>query len=75
MGKFRKLPGFVTAQSRNSPDDPTGFVFEGGLVTGNGKVHLGRAWRPYSRVIFRNTFFSDIITPQGWNAWTAVGNE
>jgi len=64
----------VTAQGRNSPDDPSGFVFEGGSINGNGKVNLGRAWRPYARVIFRNTYFSDIITPQGWVAWGAASN-
>ncbi|CAJ1971445.1 unnamed protein product [Sphenostylis stenocarpa] len=69
------IPGFVTAQGRNSSDDPGGFVFEGGSINGNGKVNLGRAWRPYSRVIFHKTYFSSIITPQGWDAWNAAGNE
>jgi len=64
----------VTAQGRESADDRSGFVFEGGLIKGNGKVNLGRAWKPYSRVIFRNTYFSDIVTPQGWVAWSAANN-
>ncbi|CAJ1971450.1 unnamed protein product [Sphenostylis stenocarpa] len=75
LGRYPNLPGFVTAQGRDSADDPGGFVFEGGSITGNGKVNLGRAWRPYSRVIFHKTYFSSIITPQGWDAWNAAGNE
>jgi len=50
-------------------------VFEGGSVTGTGKVNLGRAWRPYARVIFHKTYFDSVVTPQGWEAWTAKGNE
>ncbi|XP_014502914.1 putative pectinesterase 10 [Vigna radiata var. radiata] len=75
MGRFPNLPGFVTAQGRNSADDPSGFVFEGGSIVGNVKVNLGRAWKPYARVIFHNTYFSDIVTPQGWVSWSAAGNE
>ncbi|WVY90068.1 hypothetical protein V8G54_035582 [Vigna mungo] len=69
------LPGFVTANGRESADDPSGFVFEGGSIVGNCKVNLGRAWKPYARVVFKNTYFSDIVTPQGWVAWSASGNE
>ncbi|XP_020210402.1 probable pectinesterase 29 [Cajanus cajan] len=75
IGRNRKLPGFVTAQSRDSSNDPGGFVFEGGSVIGNGEVNLGRAWRAYSRVIFHNTNFSSIVTPQGWNAASYGGQE
>ncbi|WVY90067.1 hypothetical protein V8G54_035581 [Vigna mungo] len=75
LGRFPDSAGFVTAQGRSSSDDPDGFVFEGGFLGGNGKVNLGRAWQPYSRVIFHNTYFSDIVTPQGWSAWHYAGNE
>ncbi|XP_027941366.1 putative pectinesterase 10 [Vigna unguiculata] len=74
IGRFHSA-GYVTAQGRTSPDDPDGFVFEGGSLIGNGKVNLGRAWKAYSRVIFHKTYFSDIVTPQGWNAWHYAGNE
>ncbi|RDX75768.1 putative pectinesterase 10, partial [Mucuna pruriens] len=43
-------PGFVTAQSRDSKNDTSGFVFRAGCVIGNGRVNLGRAWGPYSRL-------------------------
>ncbi|KAK7386749.1 hypothetical protein VNO78_27087 [Psophocarpus tetragonolobus] len=75
LGRYRNLPGFVTAQGRDSLDNPSGFVFEGGSISGNGQVNLGRAWRAYSRVIFHGTNFSSIVTPQGWNAWSYVGHE
>ncbi|KAJ1392500.1 Pectinesterase, catalytic [Sesbania bispinosa] len=67
--------GFVTAQGRNSSNDPNGFVFYGGSIDGNGKVNLGRAWGPYSRVIFHRTTFSSVVTLEGWNAWSFIGHE
>ncbi|KAL2316712.1 hypothetical protein Fmac_030588 [Flemingia macrophylla] len=67
--------GFVTAQCRFSESDPSGFVFRSGCVTGIGEVNLGRAWGPYSRVIFYGTYFSSIVTPQGWDSWDYAGQE
>ncbi|XP_024640810.1 putative pectinesterase 10 [Medicago truncatula] len=63
-----KPSGFVTSQRRESPNDPNGFVFRGGYVVGNGTVSLGRPWGPYSRVIFWGTYFTSVVTPQGWDA-------
>ncbi|XP_020223091.1 putative pectinesterase 10 [Cajanus cajan] len=71
----RNAAGYVTAQGRDSPNSPSGFVFEGGNLMGNGKVNLGRAWRAYSRVIFHKTYFSSVVTPQGWNNFGRVGQE
>eukprot|EP00256_Glycine_max_P055091 XP_014622111.1 putative pectinesterase 52 [Glycine max] len=68
-------PDFVTAQGRESPTDPSGFVFEGGSLVGDGKVNLGRAWRAYSRVIFHGTYLSSVVTPEGWNPWNYTGSE
>lgn len=68
-------PGFVTAQRRNSPKDPNGFVFRGGSIVGKGQVSLGRAWGPYSRVIFWETYFSSVVSPLVWNAWNYNGSE
>ncbi|XP_058745041.1 probable pectinesterase 66 [Vicia villosa] len=61
--------GFVTAQRRDSPKSPNGYVFKGGRIDGNGQVNLGRPWGPYSRVIFWETYFSSVVTPQGWDQW------
>ncbi|ESW14328.1 hypothetical protein PHAVU_008G271600 [Phaseolus vulgaris] len=75
IGRNPKVPGYVTAQGRTSSNDLGGFVFEGGSIGGKGKVNLGRAWRPFARVIFHKTYFDSVVTPQGWVAWTASGNE
>jgi pectinesterase len=71
-------PGYLTAQSRTSPDQSTGYVILNSRVT-SGIEHtvpesaakqvtsLGRPWRPYSRVIYINTELSADVS--GWNAW------
>ncbi len=76
-------PGYLTAQSRTSPDQTTGYVILNSKVT-SGIEHvagadpaelakevtsLGRPWRPYSRVVYINTEISADVTPEGWNAW------
>jgi pectinesterase len=76
-------PGYLTAQSRTSPDQTTGYVILNSRVT-SGIEHvpgadateaskevtsLGRPWRPYSRVVYINTELSADVTPQGWSAW------
>ncbi|KAJ7964612.1 Pectinesterase [Quillaja saponaria] len=63
----RSINGAVTAHGRVSKGENTGFVFINCLIGGNGRVWLGRAWRPFSRVVFINTTMSDIIAPEGWN--------
>ncbi|KAH9755565.1 putative pectinesterase 55 [Citrus sinensis] len=71
----RGVSGYITAQSRESANDPGGFVFRGGEVTGTGQAYLGRAYGPYSRVIFYNAWLSSVVTPPGWNAWNLQGQE
>ncbi|KAI3417317.1 Pectinesterase [Psidium guajava] len=66
---------WVTAQGRESPDDPSGFVFEGGAVLGPGPFLLGRAYGPYSRVIFHKTWLSPGVAPHGWDPWHFRGRE
>ncbi|URD79254.1 pectinesterase [Musa troglodytarum] len=68
-------PGFVTAQGRGAANDTNGFVFKRCNVTGPQATYLGRAWGRYSRVIFYQTFMSDIIVPEGWSVWNAHGYE
>jgi pectinesterase len=68
-------PGYITAQSRKLPTDRGGFVFRRGFVTGIGKVKLGRAYGPYSRVIFWGTNLSSVVQPEGWDAWDYKGHE
>ncbi|CAN1161805.1 Putative pectinesterase 52 [Linum perenne] len=69
--------GFITAQKRSGSNDPGGFVFSGGQVVGDGGIQtlLGRAYGPFSRVIFHSTFLSSVVSPLGWDAWHFVGKE
>ncbi|XP_057493187.1 putative pectinesterase 52 [Actinidia eriantha] len=67
--------GFITAQGRQSAADPSGFVFERGSVSGTGQAYLGRAYGPYSRVIFHGTTFDSVVFPLGWDAWHYQGTE
>ncbi|XVF29141.1 hypothetical protein REPUB_Repub15cG0094000 [Reevesia pubescens] len=69
------LAGFITAQGRSNPYDSNGFVFKNCNVVGSGTTFLGRPWRGYSRVVFYNCHFSDIIQPSGWQAWNYAGHE
>jgi pectinesterase len=67
-----KGPGFITAQSRTSPQQATGYVFIDckltGENTGNG-VFLGRPWRAFSRVIYIRCMLGGHIRPEGWDNW------
>ncbi|KAM6544686.1 hypothetical protein CsatB_025422 [Cannabis sativa] len=67
--------GFITAQGRTNNNDGSGFVFKNCNVIGTGSVFLGRPWRPYSRVLFYNSYLSNVVVPQGWNAWKSTGYE
>ena len=83
-------PGYLTAQSRTSPDQPTGYVIVDSKVTtgpaaeprDNGGpeghrtgIFLGRPWRPYARVVFMRTQLPPEIRPEGWNNWGKDTNE
>lgn len=64
---------FVTAQSRHYPSEDSGFVFDHCTLTAapelNGKVYLGRPWRPYATVVYLNTNMGEQINPDGWREW------
>jgi pectinesterase len=76
-------PGYLTAQSRTSPDQATGYVILNSKVTSSIEhtagadptaaskevTSLGRPWRPYSRVVYIDTELPADVTPQGWNTW------
>ncbi|XP_022138633.1 probable pectinesterase 29 [Momordica charantia] len=70
-----RITGFITAQGRTDPNDGNGFVFKDCKVVGSGSTFLGRPWRGYSRVIFYNSNFSNIINPNGWDPWRFAGQE
>lgn len=69
-------PGWLTAQSRTSPDQTTGFVIVQSKVTSaiepgaeKNTFSLGRPWRPFSRVVFLDTDLPANLNPEGWNLW------
>ncbi|XP_022719776.1 putative pectinesterase 52 [Durio zibethinus] len=67
--------GYITAQGRESSEDPSGFVFKRGKIFGTMQAYLGRAYRPYSRVIFQDTTMNSVVVPEGWYAWNYAGKE
>ncbi|KVH93865.1 Pectinesterase, catalytic [Cynara cardunculus var. scolymus] len=63
------VTGAVTAQGRSSLLEDTGFSFLRCKVTGSGALYLGRAWGPFSTVVFAYTYMDNIIIPKGWYNW------
>jgi pectinesterase len=70
----------ITAQSRTSPDQTTGYVIDHSRITHDtvapppGKTAgtgfgLGRPWRAYARVVVMNTELPADLNPAGWSAW------
>jgi pectinesterase len=69
-------PGYLTAQSRTSPNQTTGYVIISSKVTSGiepgaprDTISLGRPWRPFSRVVYIDTELPADVVPAGWNAW------
>jgi pectin methylesterase-like acyl-CoA thioesterase len=61
-----------TAQSKNAPDEDSGYVFDHCRLTadpGAQDIALGRAWRPYATVVFLDTQMDAPIIKQGWREW------
>ncbi len=74
-------PGSITAQSRTSPGQTTGYVVLNSRVTSSipagerQQIWLGRPWRPYSRVVFLHTWLPAGVVPAGWNNWSDPRNQ
>jgi len=64
---------YLTAQSRTSPGQATGFVIINSAVTSemlDGRsFYLGRPWRPYARVVVMKTSLPKSLDPGGWSPW------
>jgi pectinesterase len=70
-----KRAGYLTAQSRTSPTQTTGYVITDSTVTAddlNGRFFfLGRPWREYSRVVVMHTALPAALAAGGWSPWRA----
>lgn len=67
------IHGSITAQSRESEHEDSGFSFVNTTVYGTDDVFLGRAKNEFSRVVFALSYLSDTITPAGWTSWSFDG--
>ncbi|XP_075515052.1 pectinesterase 31 [Primulina tabacum] len=73
-----KSPGYITAQSRKSSQETTGYIFLRCVITSNGGAqytYLGRPWGPFGRVVFAYTYMDDCVKHVGWNNWGKIENE
>jgi len=65
--------GYITAQSRTSASENTGYVFLHCRITAGdlgGKTFvLGRPWRPFARVVYLDTEIPATLDPKGWSDW------
>lgn len=74
---YCKTSGYVTAAS-TPQGNAFGFVFQNCSVEGDapdGSFCLGRPWRPYAQVVFRECFIEKVINPKGWDNWGNAENE
>ena len=63
---------YLTAQSKDTPDRASAYVFDHCRVTaddGVGELYLGRPWRPYGTVVFLNTAMYAKVQAEGWLDW------
>lgn len=64
--------GYVTAQSKDRPEQDSMFVFNHCKLTaepGVTGIWLGRPWRAYASVVFMNSEMGSHIKPEGWTEW------
>ncbi|MBW8812680.1 MAG: pectin esterase [Caulobacterales bacterium] len=64
----------LTAQSKATPGQDSGYVFDHCRVTaepGAAHIWLGRPWRPYASVVVLETRLDAPVEPAGWREWHA----
>ncbi|TDZ58258.1 Pectinesterase [Colletotrichum trifolii] len=64
--------GYITANGRDSEQNPSYYVFNKANVTGTSgpaSQVLGRPWKTFARVVFQNSELGDVIKPDGWTTW------
>ncbi|KAK9049652.1 hypothetical protein SSX86_031379 [Deinandra increscens subsp. villosa] len=76
LHSIAKRFGSIAAHDRRTPYDKSGFAFVGCRVTGTGPLYVGRAMGQYSRIVYSNTYFSDIVAHGGWDVdWDHSSNK
>jgi pectinesterase len=76
--QLHNLDGWsITAQSRTSASETTGYVFNQCTITGTPATStiLGRPWRPYARVVYLSCSMDASIKPVGWDDWGNAANQ
>lgn len=69
--------GYLTAASTPA-ENPYGYVFNRCRVTADPaaqSVYLGRPWRNYASVIFKDCVLPAAIRPEGWHNWSDPARE
>jgi pectinesterase len=68
-------PGYITANGREVEENESFYVFNEVNVSGTSgpsSTVLGRPWRPYSRVVFQESYLGDVVKPAGWSRWDST---
>ncbi|XP_028781933.1 probable pectinesterase/pectinesterase inhibitor 41 [Neltuma alba] len=72
---MRKQFNAITAQSRESDDQNTGFSIHNCTIraaedlAGTAATYLGRPWKPLSRTVYMESFMDNLIDGAGWHFW------
>ncbi len=72
-----KQNSYITAAA-TPQEQAYGYVFNNCTLTADenvSKVYLGRPWRPYAHVVFRNCEMGNHIRTEGWHNWGKESNE
>lgn len=69
--------GYITAQGREDSSSAGAYVFDNAkLLTienaTDGSMFLGRPWRNYSTVLFKNSDFGNVLDLRGWSEWSTT---
>ncbi|KAL2940523.1 Pectinesterase 3 [Bienertia sinuspersici] len=83
----KPIPGqsnMITAQSREDPNQNTGFSLHNCTIEAardfslpdrrRSFTFLGRPWRNFSRTIVMKSYLGDLIHPLGWSQWDEYSN-